>query len=208
MEGPAPPSTTGRTCAQASLTSASASTAPDTDSGTFDYFTEEINGEAQVSRADYTASADDNVLVQGIAGDRGSSAISGTPTTRRTRTASRLSPSTTGDGCVTPEPSTIEGRLLQAALPAALHLRQRREHREARGEGAPYLLHGPRIRPDPRGGLRSRRAQRPTPTTSLTPDSRDSVPPVGRWPSSHEQCSMCHRPTSFSSCRARRDEDM
>ena len=34
---------------------------PDTDSGTFDYFTEEINGEAQVSRADYTASADDNV---------------------------------------------------------------------------------------------------------------------------------------------------
>ena len=33
---------------------------PDTDSGTFDYFTEEINGEAQASRSDYTASADDN----------------------------------------------------------------------------------------------------------------------------------------------------
>ena len=43
---------------------------PDTDSGTFDFFTEEINGEAQVSRADYTASTDDNVLVQGISGDR------------------------------------------------------------------------------------------------------------------------------------------
>ena len=42
----------------------------DTDSGTFDYFTEEIVGEAQASRADYTASADDNVLVQGISGDR------------------------------------------------------------------------------------------------------------------------------------------
>ena len=45
---------------------------PDTDSGTFDYFTEEINGEVQASRSDYTASADDNVLVQGISGDKGS----------------------------------------------------------------------------------------------------------------------------------------
>ena len=42
---------------------------PDTDSGTFDYFTEAINGEAKKSRADYTASADDNVLVKGIEGD-------------------------------------------------------------------------------------------------------------------------------------------
>ncbi len=44
---------------------------PDTDSGTFDYFTEAIVGKARASRSDYTASASDNVLVQGIAGDRG-----------------------------------------------------------------------------------------------------------------------------------------
>ncbi len=43
---------------------------PDTDSGTFDYFTEEIVGEEGVSRSDYTASADDNVLVQGVAGEK------------------------------------------------------------------------------------------------------------------------------------------
>lgn len=43
---------------------------PGTDSGTFDYFTETINGKAGASRSDYTASEDDNVLVQGIAGDR------------------------------------------------------------------------------------------------------------------------------------------
>jgi phosphate transport system substrate-binding protein len=43
---------------------------PGTDSGTFDYFTEVIVGEAQASRSDFTASEDDNVLVQGIAGDR------------------------------------------------------------------------------------------------------------------------------------------
>jgi phosphate transport system substrate-binding protein len=39
------------------------------DSGTFDYFTEAIVGKAKQSRGDYTSSEDDNVLVQGIAGD-------------------------------------------------------------------------------------------------------------------------------------------
>ena len=39
---------------------------PGTDSGTFDYFTEAVNGKAKSSRGDYTASEDDNVLVQGV----------------------------------------------------------------------------------------------------------------------------------------------
>ncbi|KGG80550.1 hypothetical protein Y919_05445 [Caloranaerobacter azorensis H53214] len=43
---------------------------PGTDSGTFDYFTEEIIGESGKIRTDFTASEDDNVLVQGIAGDK------------------------------------------------------------------------------------------------------------------------------------------
>lgn len=42
-----------------------------TASGTFDYFTEAIVGEAKSSRGDYTASEDDNVLVQGISSDEG-----------------------------------------------------------------------------------------------------------------------------------------
>lgn len=42
---------------------------PGTDSGTFDYFTEAIVGREDASRQDYTASEDDNVLVQGVAGD-------------------------------------------------------------------------------------------------------------------------------------------
>jgi phosphate transport system substrate-binding protein len=45
---------------------------PGTDSGTFDYFTEVINGKAQASRADFTKSEDDNVLVLGISGDKDS----------------------------------------------------------------------------------------------------------------------------------------
>jgi phosphate transport system substrate-binding protein len=40
------------------------------DSGTFDYFTEAIVGKAKSSRGDFTASEDDNVLVQGIAGNK------------------------------------------------------------------------------------------------------------------------------------------
>ncbi|MHC1735685.1 MAG: PstS family phosphate ABC transporter substrate-binding protein [Erysipelotrichaceae bacterium] len=44
--------------------------APGVDSGTFDYFTEAIVGELDAMRSDYTGSEDDNVLVQGIAGDK------------------------------------------------------------------------------------------------------------------------------------------
>jgi phosphate transport system substrate-binding protein len=44
---------------------------PGVDSGTFDYFTEAIVGKSRSSRGDFTASEDDNVLVQGIASDRG-----------------------------------------------------------------------------------------------------------------------------------------
>ena len=40
-----------------------------TDSGTFEYFTEAINGKAKASRGDYQASEDDNVLVQGVSTD-------------------------------------------------------------------------------------------------------------------------------------------
>ena len=43
---------------------------PGVDSGTFDYFTEAIVGESGASRGDYTASEDDNVLVQGISTDK------------------------------------------------------------------------------------------------------------------------------------------
>jgi phosphate transport system substrate-binding protein len=45
---------------------------PGVDSGTFDYFTEAVNGKAQVCRADFTASEDDNVLVKAVSGDKNS----------------------------------------------------------------------------------------------------------------------------------------
>jgi phosphate transport system substrate-binding protein len=43
---------------------------PGSDSGTFDYFTEAVNGKSKASRGDFTASEDDNVLVQGVSRDK------------------------------------------------------------------------------------------------------------------------------------------
>ena len=80
----------------------------DTDSGTFDYFTEEIVGEAQASRSDYTASADDNVLVQGIGGDRNALGYFGYAYYAENQDKVKLVAVDAGDGCVTPTASTIE----------------------------------------------------------------------------------------------------
>ncbi len=50
---------------------------PGSDSGTFDYFTEAVNGKAKASRGDFTASEDDNVLVQGVTQDQNALAYFG-----------------------------------------------------------------------------------------------------------------------------------
>jgi len=50
---------------------------PGTASGTFEYFTEAVNGTARASRTDYTPSEDDNVLVQGVATNPGGMAYFG-----------------------------------------------------------------------------------------------------------------------------------
>lgn len=81
---------------------------PDTDSGTFDYFTEEVVGEVQASRADYTASADDNVLVQGIAGGRYSLGYFGYAYYAENADKLKLVSVDAGNGCVTPTSETIE----------------------------------------------------------------------------------------------------
>ena len=81
---------------------------PDTDSGTFDYFTEEVMGEAQLSRADYTASADDNVLVQGIAGGKYSLGYFGYAYYQENMDKLKLVAVDSGNGCVLPTSESIE----------------------------------------------------------------------------------------------------
>jgi phosphate transport system substrate-binding protein len=78
-----------------------------TDSGTFDYFTEVINGEAKASRADYTASEDDNTLVQGIAGDENALGYFGFAYYEENVDLLKLVAVDDGAGCVEPSRDTI-----------------------------------------------------------------------------------------------------
>ena len=80
---------------------------PDTDSGTFDYFTAEINEEEDASRAEYTASSDDNVLVQGVSGDQGAMGYFGFAYYTENSEMINVVAVDDGDGCVTPSVSTI-----------------------------------------------------------------------------------------------------
>jgi phosphate transport system substrate-binding protein len=80
---------------------------PGTDSGTFDYFTEAIVGEARKSRSDYNASEDDNVLVQGIAGDPDSLGYFGLAYYQENATRLRAIPVDGGAGPVTPSAQTV-----------------------------------------------------------------------------------------------------
>ena len=96
---------------------------PDTDSGTFDYFTEEINGEAQASRSTYTASADDNVLVQGVAGDRNALGYFGYAYYIENTDKVKALGVDSGDGCVAPDPATIgDGRYSPLSRPLFIYV--------------------------------------------------------------------------------------
>lgn len=82
---------------------------PGTDSGTFDYFTEVVVGETGASRPDYTASENDNVLVQGIAGDPGALGYFGYAYYEENADRIRVVAIDGGDGCVAPTPETVQG---------------------------------------------------------------------------------------------------
>ncbi len=80
---------------------------PGTDSGTFDYFTEAINGKSQRCRADFTASEDDNVLVNGISGDVDSLGFFGFAYYIENKDKLKVVPIMTEDGPVVPSRETI-----------------------------------------------------------------------------------------------------
>jgi phosphate transport system substrate-binding protein len=81
---------------------------PGTDSGTFDYFTGEINGEEGASRTDYTPSEDDNVLVEGVAGDKNALGYFGFAYYEQNQDRLKLVEVDGGNGCVAPSPETIQ----------------------------------------------------------------------------------------------------
>jgi len=91
---------------------------PGTDSGTFDYFTDAINGDEGLSRGDYTASEDDNVVVQGVVNEKGALGYFGLAYFEEN--ADRLhavevddGDASNGEGCVAPSVATVDDTTYQ-----------------------------------------------------------------------------------------------
>jgi phosphate transport system substrate-binding protein len=81
---------------------------PGTDSGTFEFFTEEINGEEGKTRKDYQPSEDDNVLVQGVSGDQGGLGYFGFSYYQQNQDKLNLVGVDAGQGCVKPSTEAIQ----------------------------------------------------------------------------------------------------
>lgn len=80
---------------------------PGVASGTYDYFTEVIVGESGASRADYTASEDDHILVQGIANDKYGLGFFGLAYYEENKDKLRLIGVNNGNGAVLPTMETV-----------------------------------------------------------------------------------------------------
>jgi len=118
---------------------------PGTDSGTFDYFTEAINGKSQSCRADFTASEDDNVLVQGIAGDPDALGFFGFAYYIENQDKLKLVPIDDGNGPIAPSEETINnGTYAPLSRPIFIYVGTKAAQRPEVGAFVDfYLEHAP-----------------------------------------------------------------
>lgn len=103
---------------------------PGTASGTYDYFTEAVVGESGASRTDFTASEDDNVLVQGVSGDEGSLGFFGLAYYDNNQSRLKLigvddgNPDN-GEGCILPSNETVgNGTYQPLSRPLFIYVRE------------------------------------------------------------------------------------
>jgi phosphate transport system substrate-binding protein len=98
---------------------------PGTDSGTFDYFTERVNGRAKDSRGDFTASEDDNVLVTGVAGDRNALGYFGLAYYIENQSKLKALSVDGGNGtCVAPSAATVENGTYPLSRPLFIYIKK------------------------------------------------------------------------------------
>ena len=115
--------------------------APGVDSGTFDYFTEAVNGDGGVSRGDFVASEDDNVLVQGIAGDPYSLGYFGYAYYVENQDKLKVVPIDGGAGCIAPTDEAINnGSYAPLSRPLFIYVRADAAQEEHIAEFARYYL--------------------------------------------------------------------
>jgi len=91
---------------------------PGTDSGTFDYFTDAINGDEGASRNDFTASEDDNVIVNGVSQDEGAMGYFGLAYYEENQGKLKAvevddEDDGNGEGCVAPSTETVDDTTYQ-----------------------------------------------------------------------------------------------
>lgn len=100
---------------------------PDPDSGTYDYFVEIIEdttGTEAGPRADYTASVDDNVLVEGVAGSDNALGYFGYAYYEQNQDRLKVIAIDGGDGCVEPTAETVEsGEYTPLARPLYIYVK-------------------------------------------------------------------------------------
>jgi phosphate transport system substrate-binding protein len=114
---------------------------PGTDSGTFDFFTAQINGEEDVSRTDYSASEDDNVTVQGVSGDRGALGYFGLSYAEENASRLKLLGVDGGHGCVKPSTRTVQdGTYTPLSRPLFVYVKHSAAQRPEVGAFLHYLV--------------------------------------------------------------------
>lgn len=97
---------------------------PGTDSGTYDYFTEQINGEEGSGRQDFQRSENDNDLVTGVAGDAGALGYFGYAYYAANKDKLKLLGVDAGDGPVQPAPETVrDGTYRPLSRPLFIYVR-------------------------------------------------------------------------------------
>ncbi len=122
---------------------------PGPDSGTFDFFTERVVGEAGASRTDYIASEDDNVIVEGVSRERYSLGYLGYAYYVENRDRLRAVPVDGGNGCVAPTDEAITSGKYPLSRPLYIYVNveRLRERLELREFVAFYLREAPSLVP-------------------------------------------------------------
>ncbi|MEV6109311.1 PstS family phosphate ABC transporter substrate-binding protein [Streptomyces sp. NPDC051940] len=94
---------------------------PGIDSGTFDYFTDAINGEEKASRSDFTPSEDDNVIVQGVASSPGGLGYFGYTYYEDNADELKALRIDAGDGCVAPSAKSVQNGTYALSRPLFIY---------------------------------------------------------------------------------------
>jgi phosphate transport system substrate-binding protein len=114
---------------------------PGTDSGTFDYFTDAIVGKEGASRTDYSPSEDDNVIVQGVAGEKGGLGYLGFSYFEENQNKLRALEIDGGGGCVAPSPAAAQsGKYEPLSRPLFVYVKKSAFEQKSVEDFVKYIL--------------------------------------------------------------------